>query len=138
MLEKLKALALGQPLPDDQLSDHPSEEDPIDISDKLPDIDEALSLRAENEDLKKELELQKQENLRGRGLESKTHMLEDTIRCKDIDIHYLEDELEKHKKMAPVGSPEPMAPTPNYKTINIASTWSSEQVGFLIKHLLKE
>ena len=56
MTEKLKILALGL-APLDNLSEHPSEEEAIDISDKLPDIDEALSLRQENEDLKKELKL---------------------------------------------------------------------------------
>jgi ribosomal protein L24 len=124
MLDKLKALALGQPLPCDNLSDHPSEDEAIDISDKIPDIDEALSLRQENEDLKKELKLRD-------ALEAKSHMLEESIRAKDIDIHYLEDELEKYRKLPPA----PMEPTPNYKTINIVPTWSSEQVGFLIKHL---
>ena len=138
MEEKLKALALGTLALGtcDNLSEHPSEDEAIDISDKLPDIDEALSLRAENEDLKKALKLKD-------TLEAKTHMLEETIRSKEIDIHYLEDELEKYKKtVAEQPAPAPMEPSHNYKTINIVSKetdgvgWSSEQVGFLIKHLL--
>ena len=47
--------------PEPELSDHESEDEPIDITNDLPTIDEALSLKKENQKLKDELKMRKED-----------------------------------------------------------------------------